>query len=73
MSFDARVKAYDVLSMVEEGKPLDAALSSQLNALDSRQDKSFLAELVKGTTRYTGRYDYLIGEFTKRKHGKSKI
>jgi len=66
MSSDARVKAYDVLSMVEEGELLDAALSSQLNALDSRQDKSFLAELVKGTARYTGRYDYLIDKFTKR-------
>lgn len=66
MSSNARVKAYDVLSIVEEGEPLDAALSSQLNALNSRQDKAFLAELVKGTARYTGRYDYLIDKFTKR-------
>ena len=66
MNSDARVKAYDVLSIVEKGNLLDAALSSQLNALGSRQDKSFLAELVKGTARYAGRYDYLIDKFTKR-------
>jgi 16S rRNA (cytosine967-C5)-methyltransferase len=66
MSTNTRERAYSVLSKIELGEPLEAVLSSELNALESPQDKSFLAELVKGTTRFRGRFDYLINKFIKR-------
>ena len=58
--------AWDVLQRAEQDENLDAALDAALARLQDERDRRFLAELVKGTLRWRGRYDHLIQRFSRR-------
>lgn len=61
-----RRRAWEVLRAVERGGPLDSALDSALDSTDDPRGRAFLAELVKGTLRWRGRYDALINHFARK-------
>ncbi|MBK9303123.1 MAG: transcription antitermination protein NusB [bacterium] len=67
MSLDpVRRLAWDVLQRAEQDENLDAALDAALGRLPDERDRRFLAELVKGTLRWRGRYDHLVRRFSRR-------
>ncbi len=55
-----RYQAWKALRDVERGAALDSALESALAAAADPRGRAFLAELVKGTLRWQGRYDAVI-------------
>ena len=59
--------AHDVLIAVDEGRSLDLELDARLNGLPDSRDRAFLAELVRGTLQWQGRYDHLITRFARRR------
>ena len=59
--------AHDVLIAVDQGRSLDQELERGLNGLADPRDRAFLAELVRGTLQWQGRYDHLISRFSRRK------
>ena len=59
--------AHDVLIAVDEGRSLDQELEPRLNGLADPRDRAFLAELVRGTLQWQGRYDHLITRFARRR------
>ena len=59
--------AHDVLIAVDEGQSLDQELEPGLNGCPDPRDRAFLAELVRGTLQWQGRYDHLIKRFARRK------
>lgn len=59
--------AHDVLIAVDQGRSLDQELEPALNGLADPRDRAFLAELVRGTLQWQGRYDHLISRFARRK------
>ena len=62
-----RARALDILNRVLDGQALDSLLDENLDALDGPQEKAFLAELVRGTLQWTGRYDQVIRHFARKK------
>ena len=62
-----RARALGVLNQVHDGQPLDSLLDENLSALDSDQEKAFLAELVRGTLQWRGRYDHIIAHFVQKR------
>ena len=59
--------AHGILLAVEEGQPLDRVLAEGLDLTTDPRDRAFLAELVKGTVQWQGRYDHLIQVFSRKK------
>lgn len=59
--------AHEILIAVDEGADLDRELSRNLDRLAEVRDRSFLAELVRGTLQWQGRYDHLISRFVRNK------
>jgi len=62
-----RRQAHEILIAVEEGHPLDPVLARGLDRISDPRDRAFLAELVRGTLQWRGRYDHLIKYFSRRK------
>jgi 16S rRNA (cytosine967-C5)-methyltransferase len=59
--------AHGILIAVAEGGHLDRELDAAQRSLPEVRDRAFLAELVKGTVQWQGRYDHLIKQFSRRK------
>ncbi len=66
-----RRRALDLLLRLEDGQLLDAGLDRSLDQLraggGTDQEAAFLAELVRGTLQWRGRYDHIIDAFASRK------
>jgi 16S rRNA (cytosine967-C5)-methyltransferase len=62
-----RRQAHDILIAVDEGHPLDPVLARGLDRTSDPRGRAFLAELVRGTLQWQGRYDHLIKRFSRRK------
>jgi len=62
-----RLSALDILIAVDGGGALDPELSRVLDRLPEPRDRGFLAELVRGTLQWQGRYDHLIAQFVRKK------
>ncbi len=62
-----RRQAHEILIAVDEGHPLDPVLARGLDRTPDPRDRAFLAELVRGTLQWQGRYDHLIKRFSRRK------
>ncbi len=62
-----RRRAHEILIAVDEGHPLDPVLARGLDRTPDPRDRAFLAELVRGTLQWRGRYDHLIKCFSRRK------
>lgn len=58
--------AHAVLLGVHEGRRLDEKLDAAIEKALPR-DRGLLAELVRGTLQWQGRYDHLIGRFSRRR------
>ena len=68
MSADpVRRRAWDCLFALAAGEGLDEVLGAALAAEPDERDRRFLAELVRGTLQWQGRYDHLIARFSRRK------
>ncbi len=68
MSIDPlRQQALEIIVEVYEGEALDPLLDRALNNLEDRRQAGFLAELVRGTLQWTGRYHHILKCFLKRK------
>jgi 16S rRNA (cytosine967-C5)-methyltransferase len=68
MSCDpVRRRALDVLLAVDGGEHLDPLLDRALNETRARRDAAFLAELVRGTLQWRGRYDHVIAHFSRKR------
>ncbi len=63
----ARRQAWRILTRVQGGAPLDPQLEAALAREPEARSRAFLAELVKGTLRWQGRYDHLIGRLSRRR------
>lgn len=61
-----RRRALESLIAVAEGGTLDEVLAEAMDAMGDDRDRRFLAELVRGTLQWQGRYDHLIGRFSRR-------
>lgn len=61
-----RRAALDVLVDVGSGAGLSARLDAALAGCRDARDAAFLAELVKGTVRFQGRYDQLVRRLSRR-------
>jgi len=62
-----RRQAHEILISVDEGQPLDPVLARGLERTSDPRGRAFLAELVRGTLQWQGRYDHLIKHFSRRK------
>jgi len=62
-----RRRAHEILISVDQGHPLDPVLERGLNRTPDPRDRAFLAELVRGTLQWKGRYDHIIARFSRRK------
>lgn len=62
-----RRQAHETLIAVDRGQSLEQELGQRLNSLADPRDRAFLAELVRGTLQWQGRYDHLIKQFARRK------
>ena len=62
-----RRQAHEILIAVDRGQPLDPVLTRRLDRTSDPRDRAFLAELVRGTLQWQGRYDHLIARFARRK------
>ena len=68
MKTDAiRLQALDILIQVDEGVGLDFLLDRALTAAPTDRDRGFLAELVRGTLQWRGRYDHVIRRLSTRR------
>lgn len=61
-----RRAALDVLADVARGAALAPRLDAALAGCRDARDAAFLAELVKGTVRFQGRYDQLVRRLSRR-------
>jgi 16S rRNA (cytosine967-C5)-methyltransferase len=67
MSLDpVRRAAYRALLRIDRGDGADAVLDAALGRTPQR-DRPVLAELVRGTLQWRGRYDHVIGRFSRRR------
>lgn len=62
-----RRRAHEILIGVAEGQPLEPLLARGLDSVSDPRGRAFLAELVRGTLQWQGRYDHLITHFARRK------
>ena len=62
-----RLQALEVLLAVESGENLDPVLDRALNKAPDPRAAAFLAELVRGTLQWQGRYDHVITEFSRKR------
>ncbi|RKZ15262.1 hypothetical protein DRQ50_07690 [bacterium] len=66
-----RLRAFDMLLAVADGAALDSELDGALEDMraagGSRQERVFLAELVRGTLQWQARYDHVIDTLATRK------
>ncbi len=68
MSADpVRRRAWTCLRDVAAGEGLDEVLGAALAEQTDDRDRRFLAELVRGTLQWQGRYDHLVARFSRRK------
>ncbi len=68
MSCDpVRLQALNVLLAVEAGENLDPVLDRALGQAPDARGAAFLAELVRGTLQWQGRYDHVITEFSRKR------
>ena len=69
-----RHRAWSVLGDWDKGGRLEALLGDAQSEFDSDRDRRFLAELVRGTLQWRGRYDRIIDALSRRKGGpKAKV
>ena len=59
--------AHEILIAVQQGQPLDPVLDGGLRKTVDPRDRGFLAELVRGTLQWQGRYDHLIHLFARKR------
>jgi|GEM_PF-3373356 len=59
--------AHDILITVAEGGSLDQALAGGQGRTPDPRDRAFLAELVRGSLQWQGRYDHLVSCFVSKK------
>jgi 16S rRNA (cytosine967-C5)-methyltransferase len=59
--------AHGILIAVAEGRHLDPLLAEGLERAGDRRQRAFLAELVRGTLQWQGRYDHIIAHYCRRK------
>ncbi len=62
-----RRQALEILIDVYDGASLDPLLERALGNLADARQRSFLAELVRGTLQWRGRYQHILRYFVKRK------
>jgi len=68
MSADpVRGRALRILADVYGGSHLDTLLDRALDSTPEPQDKAFLAELVRGTLQWRGRYQHILQGFVERR------
>lgn len=68
MSADpVRATALRILAEVYAGASLDALLDRALDSRSEDQERAFLAELVRGTLQWRGRYQHILAQFIERK------
>ena len=63
----ARGQALDILLAVDEGAALDPLLDAALERAPDPREAAFLAELVRGTLQWRGRYDHVIAAFSRKR------
>ncbi len=61
-----RRRAVEILAEVNAGAGLEVLLDRALAAFDRRSGR-FLVEIVKGSLRWQGRYDFLVRRFSRRR------
>jgi len=62
-----RRRALEILLAVADGENLDPLLDRALNEAQTPRDAAFLAELVRGTLQWQGRYDHVITSFSRKR------
>ncbi len=62
-----RRQALEILIEVYDGAPLDGLLEVAIAGQDDRRHGAFLAELVRGTLQWRGRYQHILRQFVRRK------
>lgn len=62
-----RRRALEVLLLVDGGENLDPHLERALNDMPDARSAAFLAELVRGTLQWQGRYDHVITSFSRKR------
>ena len=62
-----RQRALEILLAVEDGENLDPHLERGLNEMPDARAAAFLAELVRGTLQWQGRYDHVITGFSRKR------
>ncbi len=62
-----RRRALEVLLLVDGGENLDPHLDRALNEMPDARSAAFLAELVRGTLQWQGRYDHVIASFSRKR------
>lgn len=68
MSCDpVRRRALEILLEIAAGERLDPLLDRALNDTPDRRAAGFLAELVRGTLQWQGRYDHVIARFSRKR------
>jgi len=65
-----RKLALDILIDVYDGAPLDALLEEAMAGQEDRRHGALLAELVRGTLQWRGRYQHILRQFVRRKPSK---
>lgn len=62
-----RKQALEILIDVYDGAPLDALLEEAIAGQDDPRHGALLAELVRGTMQWRGRYEHILRQFVRRK------
>ena len=62
-----REQALEILIAVYDGEPLDALLEEAIAGQADRRHGALLAELVRGTLQWRGRYQHILRQFVRRK------
>lgn len=62
-----RRQALEILIDVYDGQPLDALLEEAIAGQGDRRHGALLAELVRGTLQWRGRYQHILRQFVRRK------
>ncbi len=62
-----RQQALEILVAVDGGQHLDPLLDQALNSTADARAAAFLAELVRGTLQWQGRYDQVIARFSRKR------
>jgi len=62
-----RLQALEILLEVAAGQSLDPLLDKALHEAPDARAAGFLAELVRGTLQWQGRYDHVVAEFSRKR------